>query len=86
MRVIFLFLAKFFLKQAINKTLKKALPSIFSEIDNQIPLLIANNAPNEVVSFKISQITAKNTNGNYSQAMIDIVTMLYDPATVRKAG
>jgi hypothetical protein len=85
MHILFTVLAKIFLEMAISKTLKKALPNIFKEIDSEVPKLIINNAPKEIVSYKISQAIAKNMNGNVSKDVLDIVTMLYDPAKVGRA-
>ena len=79
MRIVFLKLAQFFLKLAIDKTLSAALPKIFSQLDADMPLLLCNNAPKEIISYEVSKAIARNMNGMEPKPIIDIVTMLYDP-------
>lgn len=84
MRSVFVNLAKFFLRIAVDKALEKALPKIYEELDTNLPQLFYNNAPKEIVSFEISKAIARNMNGMETKPVIDLVTMLYDPAKVNR--
>jgi hypothetical protein len=84
MQIILIALAKFFLGVAIDKGLAKVLPKIYEELDDSLPTLLYNKAPKEIISFEISKAIARNMNGIETKEMVDIVTMLYDPASVNQ--
>jgi len=84
MRSLFVNLAKFFLRIAVDKALEKALPKIYEELDTDLPQLLYNNAPKEIISFEISKAIARNMQGMETKPVVDIVTMLYDPAKVNR--
>lgn len=84
MRCIFIYLAKLFLCAAVDKKLKSVLPRIYRELDDSLPQLFYNNAPSEIISFEISKAIARNMHGMEVKSVVDIVTMLYDPAKVNQ--
>lgn len=86
MQIILIALAKFFLGVAIDKGFAKVLPKIYEELDDSLPTLLYNKVPKEIISFEISKAIARNMNGIETKEMVDIVTMLYDPASVNQRG
>jgi hypothetical protein len=85
MRPIFLYLAKFFLRLAVDKALEKTLPKIYDQLDKDLPQLLYNNAPKEIVAFEISKVIAQNVKTAKYKPIVDIVTMLYDPAQASRS-
>jgi len=84
MRSLFVNFAKFFLRLAVDKALEKALPKIYEELDSDLPGLIYNKAPKEIISFEISKAIARNMDGAAVKPVTEIVKMLYDPAMVNQ--
>jgi hypothetical protein len=84
MRLVFLNLAKFFLRLAVDKALEKALPKIYKELDTDLPPLFYHQAPKEIISFEISKAIVRNMNGIEAKPVTEIVKMLYDPAMVNQ--
>lgn len=84
MKAFFIFLSKFLLRVAIDKTLETQLPKIYEKLDAKLPAALFNGASPEVVKSEIEFVVGQVTHKPVTKQILDIVTTLYDP--IQNAG
>lgn len=79
MKALLIRIAKILIKVAMDQALQKALPAIYKQIDSEMPKLLNEKAPPEIVENYIGRAIVKATNGKINKNMIDLVVLAYDP-------
>jgi hypothetical protein len=79
MKQFLISLAKAMLKLAIDKTLEKALPRIYEQLDTRIPVALFNGATPEIVKSEIEHVVGQVTGKPVTKDIVDLVVTMYDP-------
>lgn len=79
MKALLLRLSKVLLRFAVDEGLRRSLPEIYKRLDNEVPILLFNNAPASSVQGSIASAIADATGHRASTKQIEAVISLYDP-------
>lgn len=79
MRPLLFRLAKALFEMALSKAFEKALPQVFSRIDAELPVLLANRAAPVQVSGLIGSAIADATGQKATAQQLQAVIALYNP-------
>jgi hypothetical protein len=72
-------LAKALLKVALDEGLRHGLPTVYKQLDAEVPLLLSNNAPPSSVQGAIASAISNATGHRATPTQIEAVIGLYDP-------
>jgi hypothetical protein len=72
-------LAKALLKVALDEGLRRGLPTVYKQLDAEVPLLLYNNAPPSSVQGAVASAISTATGHRASASQIEAVIGLYDP-------
>jgi len=75
----FIIAAKAILKLALDKTLEKALPKIYQELDTRLPVALFNGASPKIVESEIEHVVKKVTGKPATKDIVDLVVTMYSP-------
>lgn len=79
MKPVLIRIAKALLKAALDEGLRRALPTVYKQLDAEVPLLLYNNAPPASVQGAVASAISNATGNRASSAQIEAVIGLYDP-------
>ncbi len=79
MKSFFVRLAKALLKFALDEGLRRSLPTVYKQLDAEVPVLLENNAPPSSVQAAIASAISDATGHRASPTQVDAIIGLYDP-------
>ena len=79
MKALFIRLAKVFLRLALDKALKEALPKVYAQLDADLPQVLSMHPTPVAVESVVAQSIAHATGNRATVAQIEAVVGLYDP-------
>ena len=72
-------LAKALFKIGLDEGLRRVLPTVYKQLDAEVPLLLYNNAPAASIQGAIASAISNATGHRASSTQIEAVIGLYDP-------
>lgn len=72
-------LGKALLKIGLDEGLRRALPTVYKQLDAEVPVLLYNNAPPSSIQGAIAGAISSATGHRASSSQIEAVIGLYDP-------